>query len=115
MRTEHHAFVDADAGRCGAILRHVGPLSLRTRTVFRPGGADPVYLVHHVVDHDGDVRRWTRFTYDSPASGIQPSGTRDPDGTVRVDGTRVAGLFGAVGGTASTWSWRRCSATMRTP
>lgn len=98
MRTEYHAFVDGDVGHCGAILRDVGPLGLRTRTVFRMGDAAPVYLVDHVVDHDGDVRRWTRFTYDSPSSGIQHSGTRDPDGTVRVDGTRVPELSGAVGG-----------------
>jgi hypothetical protein len=47
---------------------------------------------------DGGVRRWTGFTYDSPSSGIQHSGTRDPDGTVRVDGTLAPGLSDAVGG-----------------
>lgn len=98
MRTEHHAFVDEDAGHCGAILRHVERRRLRTRTVFRMGEIAPVYLVDHVVDHDGDVRRWTRFTHDSPSSGIQHSGMRDPDGTVRVDGTLTPGLSGAVGG-----------------
>jgi hypothetical protein len=57
----------------------------------------PVYLVDHVVDHDGDVRRWRGFTYDSPGSGIRHSGTRDPDGTVRVDGTPAPALSDAVG------------------
>lgn len=99
MRTEYHAFVDEDAGRIGAILRQVQPRRLRTRTVFRMGEDAPVYLVDHVVDHDdGDVRRWRRFTHDSPSSGIQHYGTRDPDGTVRVDGTSAPGLSGAVGG-----------------
>lgn len=97
MRTEHHAFVDGDVGRCGAILRHVGPRSLRTRTVFRMGADAPVYLVDHVVDHDGDVRRWTGFTYDSPVSQRRHSGTRDSDGTVRVDGTVAPELSDAVG------------------
>lgn len=97
MKTEHHAFVDSDVGRCGAILRHVGPRSLRTRTVFRMGEDAPVYLVDHVVDHDGDVRRWTEFTYDSPVSQRRHSGTRDGDGTVRVDGTVVPELTDAVG------------------
>jgi hypothetical protein len=60
----------------------------------------PVYLVDHVVDHDGDVRRWRRFTYDSPGSGVRHSGTRDPDGTVHVDGTPAPALSDAVGGYA---------------
>lgn len=98
MKTEYHAFVDGDVGRCGAILRHVEPRSLRTRTVFRMGEDAPVYLVDHVVDHDGDVRRWRRFTYDSPGSGSQHSGTRDADGTVHVDGTVAPELADAVGG-----------------
>jgi hypothetical protein len=98
VKTEYHAFVDGDVGRCGAILRHVEPRSLRTRTVFRMGEDVPVYLVDHVVDHGGDVRRWRRFTYDSPGSEIQHSGTRDADGTVHVDGTVAPQLAGAVGG-----------------
>ena len=57
MRTDYHAFVDGDVGRCGAILRHVDSRSLRTRTVFRMGVDAPLYLVDHLVDHDGDVRR----------------------------------------------------------
>ena len=97
MKTEYHAFVDGDAGRCGAILRHVEPGSLRTRTVFRMGEDAPVYLVDHVVDHDGDVREWRRFTYDSPTSGSRHSGTRDPDGTVHVDGTPAPALTDAIG------------------
>ena len=97
MKTEYHAFVDGDAGRCGAIIRQVEPRSLRTRTVFRMGEDAPLYLVDHVVDHDGDVRRWSRFTYDSPSSQRQHSGTRDADGTVRVDGTVAPELTGAVG------------------
>jgi hypothetical protein len=97
MRTEYHAFVDGDVGRCGAILRHVEPRSLRTRTVFRMGEDAPVYLVDHVVDHDGDVRRWTGFTYHSPGSETRHSGTRDVDGTVHVDGTVVPELADAVG------------------
>lgn len=97
MKTEYHAFVDGDVGRCGAILRHMGPLRLRTRTVFRMGGDAPLYLVDHVVDHDGDVRRWRRFTYDSPSSEIQHSGTRDADGSVHVDGTPAPALPGAIG------------------
>ncbi len=97
MRAEHHAFVDGDAGRCGAILRHVGSRSLRTRTVFRMGEDAPVYLVDHVVEHDGDVRRWTRFTYYSPVSQSRHSGTRDADGTVRVDGMVAPELSDAVG------------------
>lgn len=97
MRAEHHAFVDGDVGRCGAILRHVGSRSLRTRTVFRMGDDAPAYLVDHVVDHDGDVRRWTGFTYDSPVSQSRHSGTRDADGTVRVDGTAAPELGDAVG------------------
>ena len=98
MKTEYHAFVDGDVGRCGAILRHVEPRSLRTRTVFRMGEDAPVYLVDHVVDHDGDVRQWRHFKYDSPNSESQHSGTRDPDGTVRVDGTPAPELSDAVGG-----------------
>lgn len=98
MTTEHHAFVDEDAGPCGAILRHVEPTRLRTRTVFKMGEAAPVYLVDHVVDHDGDVRRWTRFTYHSPTHETERSGTRDVDGTVRVDGTPAPALADAVGG-----------------
>ena len=98
MKTEYHAFVDGDVGRCGAILRHVEPRSLRTRTVFRMGEDAPVYLVDHVVDHDGDVRQWRRFKYDSPSSENQHSGTRDPDGTVHLDGTLAPMLFDAVGG-----------------
>jgi hypothetical protein len=97
VRTEYHAFVDGDVGRCGAILRHVGPRSLRTRTVFRMGEDAPVYLVDHVVDHDGDVRRWTEFTYDSPATQSRHSGSRDGDGTVRFDGTVAPELTDAVG------------------
>lgn len=97
MTTEYHAFVDGEAGHCGAILRHLGPLGLQTRTVFRMGEDAPVYLVDHVVDHDGDVRRWRRFTYDAPGSGIQHSGTRNPDGTVHVDGMPAPELTDAVG------------------
>lgn len=97
MKTEYHAFVDGDAGRCGAILRHVEPASLRTRTVFRMGEDAPVYLVDHVVDHDGDVREWRRFAYDSPSLGIRHSGTRDPNGTVHVDGTPAPVLSDAIG------------------
>lgn len=97
MRTEYHAFVDGDVGRCGAILRHLEPRSLRTRTVFRMGEDAPLYLVDHVVDHEGDVRQWTRFTYSSPGPESQHSGTRGPDGTVHVDGMLAPDLFGAVG------------------
>ena len=96
MTTEYHAFVDGEVGRCGAILRHVEPRSLRTRTVFRMGENGPVYLVDHVVDHDGDVRQWRRFTYAGLQS--QHSGTRAPDGTVHVDGALAPELAGAVGG-----------------
>lgn len=98
MRTEYHAFVDGDVGRCGAILRHVEERSMRTRTVFRMGEDAPVYLVDHLVDHDGDVRRWRRFTYDSPAAETRHTGTRDAGGTVRVDGTVAPDLMDAVGG-----------------
>lgn len=98
MRTEYHAFVDREVGRCGAILRHVEPRRMRTRTVFRMGEGAPVYLVDHVVDHDGDVRRWSRFAYDAPGSETQHSGTRDADGTVHVDGSVVPELADAVGG-----------------
>ena len=98
MKTEYHAFVDGDVGRCGAILRHVEPRSLRTRTVFKMGQDAPVYLVDHVVEHDGDVRDWRRFTYDSPSSEIRRSGTRGADGTVHVNGTPAPELSGAVGG-----------------
>ena len=97
VKTEYHAFVDGDVGRCGAILRHLEPLTLRTRTVFRMGQDAPVYLVDHVVDHDGDVRRWRRFTYDSPSSMSQHSGTREADGTVHVDGTPAPALSDALG------------------
>ena len=97
MRTDYHAFVDGDAGRCGAILRHRGSRSLRTRTVFTVGDDAPVYLVDHVVDHDGDVRRWGRFTYDAPSSGCRRAGTRDSGGSVHVDGTPAPHLAGAVG------------------
>jgi hypothetical protein len=100
VRTEYHAFVDGDVGRCGAILRHVEPRSLRTRTVFRMGEDAPVYLVDHVVEHDGDVRQWRRFTYDSPSSESRHSGTRDLDGTVHVDGMPAPALSDAVGGYA---------------
>jgi len=55
----------------------------------------PVYLVDHVVDHDGEVRRWTRFEHHSPSSTHM--GTRDPAGTVHVDGTVTPALCGAVG------------------
>lgn len=98
VTTSHHAFVDGDAGRCGAILRHETARSLRTRTVFRMGGDAPVYLVDHVVEHDGDVRGWTSFSYDSPTSGTHHMGTRDLDGTVHVDGDPAPWLRGAVGG-----------------
>jgi hypothetical protein len=47
---------------------------------------------------DGDVGRWRRFSYDSPSSGIQHFGTRDPDGTVHVDGALAPELCDAVGG-----------------
>ncbi len=57
----------------------------------------PLYLVDHVVDHDGDVRRWRRFTYDSPTSRTRHSATRDADGTVHVDGTLAPDLADAVG------------------
>ena len=98
VETDYHVFVDGDVGRCGAILRHVGPRTLRTRTVFRMAQGSPVYLVDHAVDHDGDVRRWSRFEYDSPSSASRHSGTRDPDGTVHVDGAVAPRLFGALGG-----------------
>ena len=97
MKTEYHAFVDGDAGPCGAILRHIAPRSVRTRTVFKMGEEAPVYLVDHVVEHDGDIRRWTRFAYESPTSESQHSGTRDADGTVHVDGSPAPHLSGAVG------------------
>lgn len=57
----------------------------------------PLYLVDHVVGHDGDVRRWRRFTYDSPSSESQHSGTRDADGTVHVDDTPAPAFSDAVG------------------
>jgi hypothetical protein len=98
VKTEYHAFVDGDVGRCGAILRHAEPRSLRTRTVFRMGEDAPVYLVDHVVDHEGDVREWRRFTYDAPTSQTRHSGRRSADGTVHVDGLLAPGLSGAVGG-----------------
>ncbi|MGF9761105.1 hypothetical protein AAII07_38550 [Microvirga sp. 0TCS3.31] len=97
MKTEYHAFVDGDVGLCGAILRHVEPMRLRTRTAFRMGQDAPLYLVDHVVDHDGDVRRWRRFTYDSPSSESHHSGTREADGTVQVDGTPTPALSDAIG------------------
>jgi hypothetical protein len=97
VKTEYHAFVDGDVGRCGAILRHLEPRSLRTRTVFRMGEDGPLYLVDHVVAHEGDVRQWTRFTYSSPSARSEHSGTRDPGGTVHVDGTLAPELFDAVG------------------
>ena len=92
MKTEYHAFVDGDVGRCGAILRHLEPRSLRTRTVLRMGEDAPLYLVDHLVEHDGDVRRWRRFTYDSTSSESQHCGTRDADGTVHLDGTPAPSL-----------------------
>jgi hypothetical protein len=94
VRTEYHAFVDGDVGRCGAILRHVEPRRLRTRTVFRMGEDAPVYLVDHVIDHDGDVRRWRRFEYDSPSS--HHTGTRDADGAVHLDGAPAPALSDAI-------------------
>lgn len=97
MRAEYHAFVDGDEGRCGAILRHVAPRSLRTRTVFRMGAGSPVYLVDHAVDHDGDLHRWRRFEYDAPGSRTRHVGTRSPDGSVHVDGAPAPGLGDAVG------------------
>lgn len=90
MIAEYESFVDGDAGRCGAILRHLTPTSLRTRTVFRMGIDAPLYLVDHLIEHDGDVRHWTRFTYDSPTSAISHEGNRDPDGTVHIELGREA-------------------------
>lgn len=98
METQYYAFVDGDAGLCGAILRHVEPRRMRTRTVFRMDEDVPVYLVDHVVDHDGDVRQWRHFRYQSPSSGSRHAGTRDPDGHVHVDGAAAPELFNAVGG-----------------
>lgn len=97
MKTDYHAFVDGEVGRCGAILRHMEPLSLRTRTVFRMGEESPLYLVDHVVDHDGDIRRWRQFTYNSPSSESQHSGTREADGTVHLDGAAAPALSDAIG------------------
>jgi hypothetical protein len=57
-----------------------------------------VYLVDHVVVHDGDVRRWRRFEYDSPSPESQHSGTHAPDGTVHLAGTLAPELFDAVSG-----------------
>ena len=71
---------------------------MRTRTVLRMGRDVPIYLVDHVVEHDGDVRRWNRFTYHSPTSSSRHTGARDADGTVSVDGTSAPALFSAVGG-----------------
>lgn len=68
--------------------------------MFRMGQDAPVYLVDHVVDHDCDVRRWRRSSYDSPGSRSRHSGTRDADGTVHVDGTVAPELAHAVGGYA---------------
>lgn len=98
MKTEHHAFVDGDAGLCGAVLRCIEPHSMRTRTVFRAGDDAPVHLVDHQVDHDGDVRRWTRFRYVSPTSRREHAGTRDSRGTVHVDGVPAPELADALGG-----------------
>lgn len=96
MSTELHAFVDGDSGRCGAIVRLVQPRAMRTRTVFRMGAGAPLYLVDHLVEHDGDVRRWTRATHD--AAGSHHTAERGPDGKVRVDGGPAPWLAGAVGG-----------------
>ena len=98
MTTEYHAFVDGDAGLCGAVLRRIEPRSMRTRTVFRMGADAPVYLVDHRVDHDGDVRRWTRFRYVSPTSQTEHAGTRDSTGAVHVDGVEAPELADALGG-----------------
>lgn len=98
MNNEYHVFVDGDAGRCGTILRHIEPRRMRTRTALRMGQDAPIYLVDHLVEHEGDVRQWRRFTYHSPTSGSQHSGTRDPDGAVSVDGTSAPTLSSAVGG-----------------
>lgn len=97
MDADHHLFVDGDAGLCGAILRHLESGRMRARTVFRMGDDAPVYHVDQVVEHDGDVRRWTRFTYDSPTSGTSHSGHRT-DGRVVLDGRPAPGLADAVGG-----------------
>ena len=58
----------------------------------------PCTSCDHVVEHDGDIRRWSRFAYDSPTSATRHTGTRDLDGTVHVDGTAAPALSGAVGG-----------------
>ena len=98
MKTEYHAFVDGDAGRCGAIMRHVEPSALTTRTAFRMGDDAPVYLVDHQVFHGGDARSWSSFTYDSPTSDSRHRGVRRFDDTIEVDGAPAPQLSDAVGG-----------------
>ncbi|WP_299926692.1 hypothetical protein [uncultured Nocardioides sp.] len=61
------------------------------------GEDGPLYLVDHVVDHDGDARRWRRFAYASPSSESQHYGTRDADGTVHVDGAPAPSLTDTIG------------------
>lgn len=98
MKTEYHAFVDGDAGRCGAIMRHIEPNALTTRTVFKMGDDAPVYLVDHKVFHGGDAHLWSRFDYDSPTSDSRHRGIRRFDNTIEVDGAPAPQLTDAVGG-----------------
>lgn len=101
MSFEYQIFVDGDVGPCGAILRHVESGMLRTRTVFKMGDDAPVYLVDHLVEYDGGVHQWTRFTYECASAGItRYEGNRAADGSVHIGGEPAPALDGALPGYA---------------
>lgn len=100
MTVRLEAFVDEDAGKCGAILRRQGPDGLTTRTVFRMGDDAPVYLVDHSVSYNNRIQDWTSFAYESPTSETSHRGSRDDDGAALVDGEAAPGLGEAIPGYA---------------
>ncbi|MDN5727393.1 MAG: hypothetical protein L0G99_15920 [Propionibacteriales bacterium] len=94
MDLQCESFHDAVAGKCGAVLRAIGPEIMITRAVLRPGDG-PMIRYDHTVRHPGEIRRWREYTYvDGPANQVFDG--RQDTRRILVNGEPAAAPVGSV-------------------